>query len=189
MENIEITKDMLLHARDYIPNAEKVEWVNTVADKCFDRLAIQVNDEEMPPMYMANYATKSRYLMAAIVGKYLGLSFGVDEDDENLMAETDFDVWAGSHVFCQLDRWKSDAEVRNKCFDILYDYHDLEKRLSTQINGLLAAQNDPVVRQSQQMADAAMKDLPKILGLLKELQATAEAQEADAEANKKSTQI
>ena len=183
MERIEITREMLLAANDYVPNAEKIEWVNTVADRCFDRLAIKVDEENMPPMYMVNYALKSRYLMAALVSLYLHGEFAAEADDELLMSEADFDKWAGGHALCQIDRWKRDAELRDKCFDLLYDYHDLEKRLSTQINGLLAAQNDYVVRQSQQMANAAMNDLPKILDLLKELQDKAEAQEADAGAD------
>jgi hypothetical protein len=91
-----------------------------------------------------------------------------DERDAALMSDACFDRWAGSHVFNQLERLKRDAELRDKVFDLLADYKDLEKRFSAQLAGLLTVQNDSVVRQSQYTA-AQMKALPGLLEELKKL--------------------
>ena len=167
---IEITKELMTGARDYIPLTEKEAWVAENAPKCFDQLAITADDEQMPPMFMVNTGLKSRYLMAALVRLYFraGLT-DANEADEWLMSAEEYDDWAGSHVFNQLERWKRDSELKFKAYDLLYDYKDLEKRFSAQISSLLAVQNDPVIRQAQETA-ANIKDLPVVLEQLKALQ-------------------
>lgn len=201
---IELTKELMLGARDYIPLAEKEAWVAENAPKCFDQLAITADDEAMPPMFMVNTGLKSRYLMAALVRLYFRVDAGEDpstpalrasaqndnkvkntaqndkeekrsaqndasETDEWLMSVEEYDAWAGSHVFNQLERWKRDGDLKFKAYDLLYDYKDLEKRFSAQISSLLAVQNDPVIRQAQQMT-ASVKELPVVLEQLKALQ-------------------
>ena len=164
---IEITKELLEKARDYIPIAEKEAWAAEIAPLCFSQLSITADGNTMPPMYMVNTGLKSRYLMAALCTMYFGIP--IENSDDKLMTEEEYDSWAGSHVFNQLERWKRDADVKYKAFDLAFDYKDLEKRLSTQISGLLAAQNDMVVRMAQDTA-AQVKALPEILDALKELQ-------------------
>lgn len=168
-ERIEITKEMLGKARDYVPLDEKETWVSRIAEKCFSRLQITHGDEPLPPMYMVNVGLKNRYMMAALAKMYFGVRYAQDMDDPDKMSVEGYDLWAGSHVLGQIDRWKHDAELRDKCYDLLADYKDLDKMLATQINGLLNVQNDSVVRQAQYTA-AQMKDLPNLLKQLKEIQ-------------------
>jgi hypothetical protein len=170
MDKVAITKEMILAASDYITNASKEAWVSETAPKCFDRLAITADGETMPEMYMVNTGLKSRYLMTALVSLYFGHTYEADETDDALISEADYDKWAAGHVFCQIDRWKHDVEVRDKCYDMLYDYHDLEKRFSSQVVGLLNVQNDEIMRQSRYMG-AQLKQLPQLIAELKELQA------------------
>lgn len=167
---IEVTRDMIIAASDYMPNAEKEAWVTATAKKCFDRLAITSNGETMPEMYMINTGIKSRYLMTALVSKYFHQPYEADTTDDALISEADYDRWAGGHIFGQLERWKKDYDLRNKCFDLLYDFNDLRNRLTSQIMGLLTIQNDSVLRQSQYM-DTQFKQLPQIIEQLKELTA------------------
>lgn len=166
---VQLTKEMLLNASDYIANSDKEAWVADTAPKCFDRLSIAVNGDTMPEMYMVNTGLKSRYLMTAFVKQYLKQEYEADGTDAALMSDTEYDKWAGGHVFCQVDRWKRDVDVRDKCYDLLYDYHDLEKRFTSQIMGLLTIQNDSVLRQSQYM-ETQFKQLPEVISQLKELQ-------------------
>ena len=168
-ERIKITREMLLAASDYMPNAEKERWVTDNAAKCFDKLAITADGETMPPMYKVNEGLKRRYLMAAFAKEYMRQGYGGDERDPALMAEEEYDRWAGSHVFEQVNRMKHDTELRDKCFDLLADYKDLEKRFSSELNSLLTVQNDFVLRQSEYTA-AQMKDLPEVIAQLKSLQ-------------------
>ena len=160
-ERIEITKEMLAGARDYVPNAEKEAWVA-------ENAAITSDGEELPTMYMVNEGLRRRFLMTAFVKTYLRQEAEADERDAALMSDACFDRWAGSHVFNQLERLKRDAELRDKCFDLLADYKDLEKRFSAQLAGLLAVQNDAVVRQAQ-YTSTQMKALPGLLEELKKL--------------------
>lgn len=176
-EKIILTAEMIQAAKDYIPVVIKESWVNDCAEKCFNRLSITADGEELPPMYMVNDSLKARYLMAAFVGLYLQEKYVSDEKDPMLMCEEDYDKWAGSHVFNQIERMKREPDVRDKCFDLLYDYRMLEKRFHSAIIGLLTVQNDPVIRQNEMMANQ-MKALPELLGQLKELQ---EKVETDAE--------
>lgn len=168
-EKIEITAEMILGASDYVPNAEKESWVTETAAKCFDKLAITADGESLPPMYRVNEGLKRRYLMAAFVHKYLQQGYNGDPKDPELMSEDDFDRWARSHVFEQINRMKHIIDVRDKCFDLMADYKDLEKRLASELYSLLNVQNDSVLRQSQYTA-AQMKDLPSVIAQLKELQ-------------------
>lgn len=166
-----LTKNMMLSARTYLPLAEKMTFVNENAPKCFDRLQISAGDDAMPPMYMENTALKSRYLMFALLVKYFHLLVNVETENEKpgeLLAEEDFDYFAGGHIFSQIERFKSDAALRDRCFDLLNDYRDLERRMNAQISGLLAVQNDPVMRQSMLMR-ADMMVLPGLMDELKKL--------------------
>ncbi len=168
---IEITKEKLLAAKDYMTNREKEQWVSQTAPKCFDRLEITADGEAQPPMYMVNSGLKARYLMSVFARHYMGEDFTADSNDSALMSEADYDRWAGSHVMNQLDRWKHDGAVRNKCFDLLEDYHELSKRLTAQLNGLLAVQNDTVIRQNDYLKKQTLEALPDLVKALSELQA------------------
>lgn len=171
MDNVKvtITKQMLLDAKDYIPIAEKEEWVVDTSSKCFDRLSIAVDNEPAPDMYQLNSALKARYLMTLLVSRYFGAKYDPDPKDKNLMSEAEYDLWAGSHVFCQIDRLKRDKDVQDKCFDMLYDYHVVDKWLTAQTLGELNVRNDTVIRQNQHMMQT-MQELPTLLGQLRELQ-------------------
>lgn len=170
-EAFTLTRDMMLSARTYLPLTEKMTFVSENAPKCFDRLQISAGDEAMPPMYMENTALKSRYLMFALLTKYLHLLVNVEIENKKpseLLTEEDYDYYAGGHVFSQIERFKSDATLRDRCFDLLGDYRDLERRMNAQIAGLLAVQNDPVMRQSMLMR-ADMMALPGLMDELKKL--------------------
>lgn len=175
---IEITKELLSGARDYIPLAEKEAWAAEIAPRCFDQLSITADNNPMPPMYMVNMGLKSRYLMAALCTMYFGQK--IENSDDKLMTEEEYDTWAGSHVFNQMERMKRDSELKFKAFDLMYDYKDLEKRLSTQISSLLAVQNDFVIRMAQDTA-SQVKALPEVLDTLKALQEAKEDGKQPAE--------
>lgn len=171
MKKFPLKKEMLLNARTYLPLAEKMAFVNENAPKCFDRLQISAGDDAMPPMFMENTALKSRYLMYALTAMYLGFAVDTEPEDDaegTLLTEEGYDFYAGSHIFSQIERFKSDAELRDRCFDLLSDYRDLEQRMNAQIAGLLAVQNDPVMRQSMLMR-ADMEALPGLVDELKKL--------------------
>lgn len=180
MEYFELTKEALLAARTYVPIAVKEDFVRQNAGKCFDRMAISLDDESLPEMFKENTFLRSRYMMTVLVKLYLGLEgvFG-EPGDEWLMTQTDYDRFAGSHIVSQIERWKSDKDTRNICFDLLSDYYDLDKRMSTEIRGLLAVHNDTLTR-SQTMTQKDMAMLPALIEELRQLEKSQEARKTDA---------
>ena len=166
----QLTKEIMESARDYLTLAEKCAWVDAVAPHCIDAMKITIGEDNqpMPDMFIISHDRKSRFLMTALVMIYMGISIP-DMDDKPItdcMSAEDYDVYAGAHIINQIERMKSDAKLRSKCFDLLADYKDLTKRLSMQIEGLVAVQNDSVVRQSMAMVDEMTK-LPALLDELK----------------------
>lgn len=153
MEFKEITKEELMNCRDYVPLAEKMDFVTNVAMACFDKLNIAGQDGtggsiiQIPSMYKEDLDRKCRYLMGALAKMYFGADFETEnEEDPWLMTIPEYDYWNGGHLMNQIDRFKSDSELRNKCFDIISDYKDLEKKLNAEVFGLLHAMNDSVSR-------------------------------------------
>jgi len=160
IETYKLTEEDIRNANAYVPLATKMEFVRYVAERCFDQLEISTNNggkdknSPLPSCYKVNTDKKTRYLMAALVGLYLGKKFKREEEktehnpdpDKWLMAIDEYDIYAGGHIFDQLNRMKNNVELRDKCFDIQADYSDLKYRLESDIKGLLGAMNDSASR-------------------------------------------
>lgn len=149
-DQIKLTGEDLLAAKTYLSLQEKMTFVETVAEGCLDRWNINASDgaSEMPmaPMYKEDTQRRSRYMMWALASLYLGKTVETGEE-EFLMTTEDYDAWAGSHVFGQLERLKAvGGETRTQVFDLLADYRDLERRLSVEIRAMLDTMNDPLCR-------------------------------------------
>ena len=150
MLKINLTPEDILRADTYIPLLKKEAFVQTAYVNCLDRveLAIQEGDSRVPvpPIYKDNVSKKSRYMMGALVGLYLKKPYDPTED-AYLMAADDYDRWAGSHIFNQLERLKAvGGEVRERVFDILTDYRDFERRLNVEVYNMVQLQNDICTR-------------------------------------------
>ena len=155
-ETYYITAEQMASVSTYLPLRAKTEWVALVAEKCFDVLHVSMSGVEddlpLPSMYKENSENKSRYLMGVFVKLYLHGSWEVGEgEDEWLMPIDEYDKWAGGHIFSQIEKFKADKELRDICFNLLADYKDLERRLNTEIHGLMQAMNDPAARQMAAM--------------------------------------
>lgn len=147
----EITIEDMNKAKDYIPIVEKERFVLTVAPNCMDRLLVSASyDDEtskaLPHMYKENTFIKSMYLMGAMLTFYFGMDYDHIGEDEWLITADEYDRYMGGHIFDQIQQYKGNKDTRDKAFQILADYKDLESRLNREIQGLLAAQNDPVSR-------------------------------------------
>lgn len=157
MDKIILTEDSFRKAVSYAPIAVKENFLDHCAMKCLQRVQVNldVDDETaMPNMYMEDTFMKSRYLMTALAVLYLGIpmkEIETEVGDAWLMKRDEYDRWAMSHVLNQLERMKGKADLRDKVFDLLRDYRDLEKRLSTSIYSALNVMNDPANRIFQKI--------------------------------------
>ena len=166
MEKYILTRDMLMAAKSYLPLEEK-QKILSYADRCFDRLSITSGDEPLPPMWKENAGLKARYLMAALLG-YFGIE--AEAESEGLITQEVYDYYAGSHIYMQIERFKRDRDeiVKNKAYDLMSDYNQLEKMFNAEIRALLDVQNDTVVRQ-QLITKDIMQQLPWALQEFKAL--------------------
>lgn len=170
MENIKLTKEKLLSMRDYVPLAEKMKFIAEAADGCFDRMELKISggaeSMPMPPMYKDNTSIKSRMLMGAFVKLYLEAGFETEGENPWLMSVADYDRFCGSHIFNQIERMKAEGgEVRDKAFDVLSDWRDLEKRFNTEVYNMMQVMNEPVSRIMMAMQ---MQTTPEAMQGLKE---------------------
>ena len=171
MEKLTITKEMLKNARDYVPEAEKRGFIEKFAGNLLENiklsLAVRAEGEKernvlMPEMVAVDGGRRAKVMAAALAALYFNQG-STAADDATL------DLWAGSHVMNQLERWKSDAEARGKVFDLLEDYRNLDKRLLAAAKAIADVKNDPVVRQ-QILSEKTAMALPGLLQQLKAAQ-------------------
>lgn len=146
MEFYFLKKTDIKDAIGYIPIMEKQKIIDDIAPKCILDLPVKADDKPMPSMYGEDTFMKSRYLMGILLHCYFEKDIDPVEKEKYLLAADDYDRWAKNHIFNELERMKSDSEVRDKVFDILYDYKDFEKKLNAQIYMLLNVMNDPCTR-------------------------------------------
>lgn len=147
---MDFTISQIKQARTYVPMSEKVAFVEHAAARC--RVQVQVGAENdtqskaLPNMYMENTERKMRYMMGALLKLYMGVDFEGAENDPYLLSLADYDRYGSAHILNQIERMKTEADVRARCFDLLQDYRALEKMLNAEIYGMLQVQNDPITR-------------------------------------------
>ena len=93
--------------------------------------------------------------MGVFVSCYLGIPYAGDTDFQ--MAANEYDRWASSHIFNQLERMKSDKDIKDKVFDILDDYKDFQWAMRREIEILLGHRNDTVMRLGIFIAETGRK--------------------------------
>lgn len=194
MDKIILTEESIKTAVSYAPISVKESFVDHCAMKCLQRVQVNLDtdmDTAMPNMYMEDTFVKSRYMMTALAVLYLGIpskEIKTVEGDIWLMEPEAYDLWAMSHVLNQLERMKGKADLRDKVFDLLRDYRDLEKRLSTAIYSALNVMNDSANRLFQKIqmdtSNEALEEQKKNLeNLMKEFEKMKEEKEAEEEFN------
>lgn len=143
-----IDEKMIAEATDYIPFTDKIDIVNELADSCLepvdkslDGIATETQ-LPIPQLYKERCGAKQYFLMYYFLTKYLHISIEADK-----WTVEQFDYYASSHIFNQLERFKSaDKEIKDKVFDILYDFKELKKMLDTEIFNLKESRNNGLER-------------------------------------------
>lgn len=154
-ERITITEETINESVSYALCEVKEKFVEDVYMKCLNRVDVSLDDSgnaPMPYMYMENTFLKSRYLMTALAKFYLRMDVETEDGDMWLMTKNEYDRFGASHVIGQLNRFRNNnPDLKDKVFDLLRDYSDLERRLSNAIRGGLTVMNDPTNRIFQKI--------------------------------------
>ena len=149
-ERITITEETINNGVSYALCELKEKFVEDVYMKCLNR--VDIMDPPMPYMYMENTFLKSRYLMTALAKFYLRMDVETEDGDMWLMTRNEYDRFGASHVIGQLNRFRNNnPDLKDKVFDLLRDYSDLERRLSNAIRSGLTVMNDPANRIFQKI--------------------------------------
>lgn len=157
---ITITKEMVANARTYIPLEEKRKWCETVSNMLIVRVPMKTTNTEtgketvIPDRFEEQPIGRQMALTALLVKSYLGIM-----DDTKKLGADDYDEYIGSFIPNQLERLKSDKDVKNKVFDILYDFNEVKKMLNTVIFQKLGHLNDPTVRLMAYLTAITLKDV------------------------------
>lgn len=171
-------KEIFQGARAYLPLMQKTDIVAHCAERCIDQVVVDTGERfrgDTPPMYRENGQRRRRYLMGILVRWYLATDFDGCEDDMWLMSADDYDRLGGLTLLNKIDRMKKEGDaLRDKAFDLLADYRDLEKMLNTEIYANLNIMNDPVARMNMAMQSAVTPEsLQELAAMAEELQKTA----------------
>ena len=155
MEQITITEETINNGVSYALCEVKEKFVEDVYMKCMNRVDVNLDDSgnaPMPYMYMENTFLKSRYLMTALAKFYLRMDVETEDGELWLMTRNEYDRFGASHVIGQLNRYRNNnPDLKDKVFDLLRDYSDLERRLSNAIRSGLTVMNDPANRIFQKI--------------------------------------
>lgn len=168
---LEITEDIIRErAAAYVPMSRKMAFVEEVADRCHDMMETGYTDSEdlnpVPPLFKESAEKKTRYMAAALCRLYLGFDFEHPDDDQWMMTEEDYEMFASGNPLNQLERIKKntrDKDVQNKVFDLLADYKLLEKLLNAEVYGLMSAKNDIILRLNRLISASITPDAVKTL--------------------------
>lgn len=190
-----ITEEMIANATDYIPFSEKMTIVNDLAESCIeavDKITDGIATETqlpIPQLYKEQSGAKQYFLMYYLLTRYLHIDI-----KEEKWSDEEYDYYASSHTFNQLERLKSgnNADVKAKVFDILYDYKQLKQMLETEVYNLKESRNDTLTRLQDSISLFASPDNIKQLNdlLQKTIADTEVAQKklADKRATAKKTE-
>lgn len=155
----------------YIPLLRKQEIAEHIAAGALVRYrsAVDYGGEELfhDAVTAEDVPTRWRYMMGVLLKYYLHIDFEPVEGEDYLMAADDYDRAASTHILNVLERMKSDAAARDKVFDLLRDYKDLERMVSAELNAQLAARNDILPRILQVLTQTAT---PAALANLQEME-------------------
>lgn len=147
-----ITEELILKAKNYLPLREKEEIAALIAENSLETVKVNVDDgrdvRPIPSMTREDFSKKARFLMGVLVGKYL---HSLPDGGKNLLlSEADYDEFAASHIFDQMEKMKRTSgipqEVKTKIYEILSDYREVEKRVNAGIYSLINIQNDVCLR-------------------------------------------
>lgn len=148
----EITDEIMKNAIDYMPIEMKVDTAKTIAGQCVYSVPTAKQNEigekvlALPNLKCEDRELKLMCLLNVLLEYYLQL-----ELKEPLDIDV-FNYYAGGALLNQLERFKSNFELKNKAFDLLADYKELRKMVDMEINNLITVSNDTLGRLTATIA-------------------------------------
>lgn len=172
MEKIILSEKIIEEAKSYIPLATKEALALSLSQCCVEKVRVGM-DEKManryPPRVQENLMTKARAVMGVFLYYYLGIEWEGWEEDLCIPLNL-YDQYASSHIMNQLERMKSNGKIRDKIYDIVYDFRTFKGMLDAKIFSIVSHNNDTAMRlaaildlsTSPEQMQAIMQNIQKI---------------------------
>lgn len=159
MAYFKVTKEMLKNAITYMPLSIKKDVSKQIAGLCL----VDIDTDEqnkigesiisLPHLKGEDLALKSILMLNTLIGFYFDQDLpDTDENGEELDSFKKYDEYAGGHLLNQIERFKSDPEVKDIVFDLMSDYKEFKKMVDTELYNMKANANDPIPRFSAAVA-------------------------------------
>lgn len=145
-----ISTSHLANANTYMPIEDKIRYSHIIAQASMEDAGIDPQNEDgekilpLPELKEENSAMKKMLLMQLFLEHYLNIEI------PEMTAEL-YDYYAGNHLFNQIERFKSTADLRDRAFDILSDFRDFKKMVDTEIFNIRSRANDTLSRFTASM--------------------------------------
>ena len=170
-----VTKDILKGAISYMPLKTKVEIAKDIADNCLKDIDTDEQNKigesiiALPHLKGEDLAIKNVLLLGQLLTYYFHLDIhDKDSDGNDLDPFVIYDYFCEGHLLNQIERFKSDPEVKDKVFDLLADYKEFKKIVDTEIYNRKSNTNDPIPRLSAAIAVMTSKDT--LTAIIEEIQ-------------------
>lgn len=159
MAYFKVTKEMLKNAITYMPLSVKKDVSKQIAELCLVDIDTDKQNKigesliSLPHLKGEDLALKSIFMLNTLIGFYLDQDMPeTDENGEEFDAFERYDEYAGGHLLNQIERFKSDPEVKDIVFDLMSDYKEFKKMVDTELYNMKANANDPIPRFSATVA-------------------------------------
>ena len=192
MEYFELTKDMMERAQTYMPLQTKKELAEAIARGCVRPMkrvkwnGVHVEDapdvpndpSALPDLVEEDLALKMCMLQNVLLSWYFDVEMNEDE-----VTYEQYDFYAGGHLLNQIERFKSDRDLKNKAFDLAEDFREFRKMVDTIIYNHKMNVNDPLKRFDAMLSVFASPD--NLKAIITELQKAGEDMEKKVKGAKK----
>ena len=148
-----VTKELLKNAITYMPLRSKIGVAKQIADLCLEDIDTDEQNKigesliALPHLKGEDLALKNMLLLNTLIGYYFDQDMPEDKDPYER-----YDEYAGGHLLNQIERFKSDPEVKDIVFDLLSDYKEFKKIVDTELYNRKANCNDLIPRFSAAVA-------------------------------------
>lgn len=166
-EPFKITEEIINNANSYIPLVEKIATAKLYANACVMPVDISIEkiqaDEflTLPQLWEDNSQLKEIYLLYFFLKNYLKIDI---KDDFN---SNEYDKYAQYFPMNQMERFKTNPNVKDKVFDILQDFKKFKKIFDSEIFNLKSSKNNSLERF---MASITLLSSPEnVRALIKQL--------------------
>jgi len=166
-------------ARASIRPMKQVRWngIHIIPDEDYDA---DRDPTALPDLMEEDVAMKNALLLNILLGYYLDIEIDLEKDADEI-----YDYYAGGHLLNQIERFKSDRELKNIAFDLMDDFREFKKMVDTIIFNQKQNANDPLKRfdamltvfstpeNIKAMVDRLQKDSDEMVSKVQEAKANA----------------